>query len=139
MSLSLVASEKIYLLDKFLDVLASPFLSILVFYQHLIFMSRYIDEDDLLRFMIKEEVDLVFPLLGGGETGRIDRKDLTDWVVRQFLFQFGLQFFCCLVNLFAHSMLLVPEFFSWSLEYATLKLQKFFTLYTLRKNIRSIL
>lgn len=86
MSLSLVASEKIYLLDKFLDVLASPFLSILVFYQHLIFMSRYIDEDDLLRFMIKEEVDLVFPLLAGGETGRIDRKDLTDWVVRQFLF-----------------------------------------------------
>jgi hypothetical protein len=49
-------------------------------------MSRYIDEDDLMRFMIKEEVDLVFPLLEGGETGRIDRKDLTDWVVRQFPF-----------------------------------------------------
>lgn len=61
-------------------------------------MSRYIDENDLLRFMVKEEVDLVFPLLEGGETGRIDRKDLTDWVVRQLLFvllkfQFGLQFF----------------------------------------------
>jgi hypothetical protein len=36
--------------------------------------------------MVKEEVDLVFPLLEGGETGRIDSKDLTDWVVRQFLF-----------------------------------------------------
>jgi hypothetical protein len=64
-------------------------------------MSRYINEDDLLRFMVKEEVDLVFPLLEG-EAGRIDRKDLSDWVVRQFLFvllkfQFGLQFsFCCL-------------------------------------------
>jgi hypothetical protein len=63
-------------------------------------MSRYINEDDLLRFMVKEEVDLVFPLLEG-EAGRIDRKDLSDWVVRQFLFvllkfQFGLQFsFCC--------------------------------------------
>jgi hypothetical protein len=78
-------------------------------------MSRYIDEDDLMRFMIKEEVDLVFPLLEGGETGRIDRKDLTDWVVRQFpfvllKFQFGLQFLCCPLNLFAHIMLLVPEF-----------------------------
>ncbi len=48
-------------------------------------MSRYINEDDLLRFMVKEEVDLVFPLLEG-EAGRIDRKDLSDWVVRQFLF-----------------------------------------------------
>ncbi|XP_059453227.1 mechanosensitive ion channel protein 10-like [Corylus avellana] len=45
---------------------------------------KYIDEDDLMRFMIKEEVDLVFPLLEGGETGRIDRKDLTDWVVKVY-------------------------------------------------------
>ncbi|GLT71941.1 hypothetical protein SLA2020_439230 [Shorea laevis] len=42
---------------------------------------KYIDENDLLRFMVKEEVDLVFPLLEGGETGRIDSKDLSDWVV----------------------------------------------------------
>ncbi|KAJ6745817.1 MECHANOSENSITIVE ION CHANNEL PROTEIN 9 [Salix koriyanagi] len=45
---------------------------------------KYIDEDDLLRFMIKEEVDLVFPLLEGCETGRIDRKALTNWVVRVY-------------------------------------------------------
>ncbi|XP_062097081.1 mechanosensitive ion channel protein 10-like [Humulus lupulus] len=44
---------------------------------------KYIDEDDLLRFMIKEEVDLVFPMFGA-ENGRIDRKALTDWVVRVF-------------------------------------------------------
>lgn len=42
---------------------------------------RYIDEEDLLRFMIKEEVDLVFPLFEGAETGRIDKKALADWVV----------------------------------------------------------
>jgi hypothetical protein len=38
-------------------------------------------------------VDLVFPLLEGGETGRIDSKDLTDWVVRQFLFLLLMFFF----------------------------------------------
>ncbi|PON46343.1 Mechanosensitive ion channel [Parasponia andersonii] len=45
--------------------------------------SKYIDEDDLLRFMIKEEVDLVLPLFGT-ENGRIDRKALTDWVVKVY-------------------------------------------------------
>ncbi|KAF7830428.1 mechanosensitive ion channel protein 10 [Senna tora] len=44
----------------------------------------YIDEDDLLRFMIKEELDLVFPLFEGSETGRIDRKGLTNWVVKVY-------------------------------------------------------
>jgi hypothetical protein len=48
-------------------------------------MTRYIDEEDLLRFMIKEEVDLVFPLFEGYETGRVDRKALTNWVVWHFL------------------------------------------------------
>ncbi|KAJ4830844.1 hypothetical protein Tsubulata_028534 [Turnera subulata] len=43
---------------------------------------KYIDEEDLLRFMIKEEVDLVFPLFEGFETGRIERKALIDWVSR---------------------------------------------------------
>ncbi|KAL4649230.1 hypothetical protein ACB092_01G000400 [Castanea dentata] len=38
--------------------------------------SKYIDEYDFLRFMIKEEVDLVFPLFEGADTGRIDRKAL---------------------------------------------------------------
>lgn len=42
----------------------------------------YIEEEDLLRFMIKEEVDLVFPLFdGAAETGRITRKAFTEWVV----------------------------------------------------------
>lgn len=44
-------------------------------------MRRYIDELDLRRFMIKEEVDLVFPLIDVAETGQIDRKALTEWVV----------------------------------------------------------
>ncbi|XP_028777354.1 mechanosensitive ion channel protein 10-like isoform X2 [Neltuma alba] len=46
--------------------------------------SLYIDEDDLRRFMIKEEVNLVFPLFDGAETGRIDRKALTSWVLRVY-------------------------------------------------------
>ena len=100
MSLRLVPSEKIYFLEKFCNVLVffSSLCYCLVFSQHLLYMSRYIDEDNLLRFMIKEEVDLVFPLFEGAETGRIDRKALTDWVVRYFLFiliklQFTIQFF----------------------------------------------
>lgn len=44
----------------------------------------YIDEDDLLRFMIKVEVDLVFPLFEGAETGKIDRKALTSWVIKVY-------------------------------------------------------
>ncbi|XP_010536166.1 PREDICTED: mechanosensitive ion channel protein 10-like [Tarenaya hassleriana] len=44
----------------------------------------YIDEDDLLRFMIKEEVDLVFPLFEGSENGKITRKALTEWVVKVY-------------------------------------------------------
>ena len=43
----------------------------------------FIEEEDLLRFMIKEEVDLVFPLFdGAAETGKITRKAFTEWVVR---------------------------------------------------------
>lgn len=49
-------------------------------------MNRYIDEDELRRFMIKEEVRLVFPLLAEPETGQITRKSLTDWVVRSSMF-----------------------------------------------------
>ncbi|VVB17125.1 unnamed protein product [Arabis nemorensis] len=44
-----------------------------------------IDEDDLRRFMIKEEVDLVLPLIEGAETtGKITRKAFTDWVVQVY-------------------------------------------------------
>ncbi|KAJ4708967.1 Mechanosensitive ion channel protein [Melia azedarach] len=46
--------------------------------------SKNIEEDDLLQFMIKEEVELLFPLIEGWETGRIDRKALTDWVVKVY-------------------------------------------------------
>ncbi|XP_010047384.2 mechanosensitive ion channel protein 10 [Eucalyptus grandis] len=45
---------------------------------------KYFDEDDLRRFMIKEEVDLIFPLLEGAEDGKIDRKSLTNWVVKVY-------------------------------------------------------
>ncbi|KAL7001813.1 hypothetical protein U1Q18_002961 [Sarracenia purpurea var. burkii] len=44
----------------------------------------YIYENDLRRFMIKEEVDIVFPLFEGSETGRIDKKNFTDWVVKVY-------------------------------------------------------
>ncbi|XP_027084595.1 mechanosensitive ion channel protein 10 isoform X2 [Coffea arabica] len=42
---------------------------------------RYIDEMDLRRFMIKEEVDIVLPMIDVAETGQIDRKALTHWVM----------------------------------------------------------
>ncbi|XP_022851850.1 mechanosensitive ion channel protein 10-like [Olea europaea var. sylvestris] len=42
---------------------------------------NYIDELDLRRFMIKEEVDFVFPMIDTAETGQINRKALTEWVV----------------------------------------------------------
>ncbi|CAF1697153.1 hypothetical protein HID58_050526 [Brassica napus] len=45
----------------------------------------FIEEEDLLRFMIKEEVDLVFPLFdGAAETGKITRKAFTEWVVKVY-------------------------------------------------------
>ncbi|KAJ4882980.1 Mechanosensitive ion channel protein 10 [Raphanus sativus] len=48
-------------------------------------LCSYIEEEDLLRFMIKEEVDLVFPLFdGAAETGRITRKAFTEWVVKVY-------------------------------------------------------
>ncbi|XP_040971798.1 mechanosensitive ion channel protein 10 [Gossypium hirsutum] len=50
----------------------------------MLFMTSYIDEDDLLRFMIKEEVDLVFPLFEGSNTGKIDRKSFTNWVIKVY-------------------------------------------------------
>ncbi|KAL3500843.1 hypothetical protein ACH5RR_039936 [Cinchona calisaya] len=47
-------------------------------------VSKYIDEMDLRRFMIKEEVDIVLPMIDVTETGHIDRKALTDWVVKVY-------------------------------------------------------
>ncbi|OIV96424.1 hypothetical protein TanjilG_09851 [Lupinus angustifolius] len=45
---------------------------------------EYIDDYDLRRFMIKEEVDLVLPLLAQVETGQINRKSLTEWVLKVY-------------------------------------------------------
>ncbi|KVH93611.1 Like-Sm (LSM) domain-containing protein [Cynara cardunculus var. scolymus] len=41
----------------------------------------YIEDLDLRRFMIKEEVDIVFPMIDVTDEGHIDRKCLTEWVV----------------------------------------------------------
>ncbi|KAL1834527.1 mechanosensitive ion channel protein 10 isoform X2 [Daucus carota subsp. sativus] len=46
--------------------------------------SMYIYELDLRRFMLKEEVDLVFPLIDVAEMGQIDKKALTEWVVKVY-------------------------------------------------------
>ncbi|CAH1419475.1 unnamed protein product [Lactuca virosa] len=46
--------------------------------------SEYIEDIDLRRFMIREEVDIVFPMIDVAEKGKIDRKTLTDWVVKVF-------------------------------------------------------
>lgn len=62
----------------------SPFIYAYMYPKNLI--VRYIEEEDLLRFMIKEEVDLVFPLIEGWDKGQIDRKALTDWVVRSLMY-----------------------------------------------------
>ncbi|XVE97921.1 hypothetical protein REPUB_Repub03eG0060600 [Reevesia pubescens] len=48
--------------------------------------SKYIEEEDLLRFMKKEEVDNVLPLFEGAlETGKIKRKTLKNWLVNVYL------------------------------------------------------
>ncbi|MED6115380.1 hypothetical protein PIB30_089903 [Stylosanthes scabra] len=44
----------------------------------------YIDEYELRRFMIKEEVDLVYPQLASADTGQITRKSLADWVLKVY-------------------------------------------------------
>ncbi|CAN4128384.1 unnamed protein product [Withania somnifera] len=46
--------------------------------------TKYIDEYDLRRFLIKEEVDIVFPMIDVAESGQIDRKALTEWVVKVY-------------------------------------------------------
>ncbi|XP_071742065.1 mechanosensitive ion channel protein 10-like [Rutidosis leptorrhynchoides] len=46
--------------------------------------STYIEDLDLRRFMIKEEVDIVFPMIDVADKGQIDRKTLTEWVVKVY-------------------------------------------------------
>lgn len=44
---------------------------------------RYIEEDDMLRYMPKEEVDNAFPLFeGAAESKRIKKSAFRNWVVR---------------------------------------------------------
>ncbi|XP_027338360.1 mechanosensitive ion channel protein 10-like [Abrus precatorius] len=48
--------------------------------------SKYIEKEDLLRFMKNEEVENVFPLFEGAvETGKIKRKSLKNWLVKVYL------------------------------------------------------
>ncbi|KAG4946563.1 hypothetical protein AAZX31_15G168000 [Glycine max] len=48
--------------------------------------NKYIEKDDLLRFMKNEEVENVLPLFEGAvETGRIKRKSLKNWLVKVYL------------------------------------------------------
>ncbi|KAH6761365.1 mechanosensitive channel of small conductance-like 10 [Perilla frutescens var. frutescens] len=46
--------------------------------------SMHIYELDLIRFMIKEEVEVVFPMIDVAETGKIDRKALIEWVLKVY-------------------------------------------------------
>ncbi|KAL6208067.1 hypothetical protein ACLB2K_019019 [Fragaria x ananassa] len=46
--------------------------------------AKYIEEWDLLRFMIEEEVELVWPLIDVAKTGQVDRKTLTEWVLKVY-------------------------------------------------------
>ncbi|KEH35881.1 putative mechanosensitive ion channel MscS, LSM domain-containing protein [Medicago truncatula] len=43
-----------------------------------------IDENELRRFMIKDEVPFVFPLLAQADTGLITKKSLADWVLKVY-------------------------------------------------------
>ena len=55
---------------------------------------RYIEEEDLRKFLTEEEVQTIFPLFDGAlETGKIKKSAFRDWVVSSlilFLFLLGL-------------------------------------------------
>ncbi|KAJ0981165.1 hypothetical protein J5N97_009420 [Dioscorea zingiberensis] len=47
---------------------------------------KYIEEEDLLRFLSKEELEIVLPLFeGAAETGKIKKSALKNWVVKCYL------------------------------------------------------
>lgn len=49
----------------------------------LVYGTRFIEEDDLLPYMPKEEVDNAFPLFeGAAESKRIKKSAFRNWVVR---------------------------------------------------------
>ncbi|XP_057799691.1 mechanosensitive ion channel protein 10-like isoform X2 [Salvia miltiorrhiza] len=45
---------------------------------------KHIEELDLSRFMIKEEVEFVFPMIDVAESGKIERKALIEWVLKVY-------------------------------------------------------
>lgn len=45
------------------------------------FVCRYIEEEDLLRFLSKEEVTYVLPLFEGAVERKIKKSALRNWVV----------------------------------------------------------
>ncbi|XP_038897085.1 mechanosensitive ion channel protein 10-like [Benincasa hispida] len=46
--------------------------------------KKFIQEEDLLKFMVKEEIDLVLPHFEVDETRKIDKKALINWVVKVY-------------------------------------------------------
>ncbi|KAK6934886.1 Mechanosensitive ion channel MscS [Dillenia turbinata] len=48
--------------------------------------AKYIEEEDLMRFLTRVEVHTIFPLFEGAlETGRITRSSFRNWVVRAYI------------------------------------------------------
>ncbi|KAL5549684.1 hypothetical protein UlMin_004915 [Ulmus minor] len=47
--------------------------------------AKYIDEEDLLRFLKSEEVYTIFPLFEGSETGKISKSAFKNWVVHAYV------------------------------------------------------
>lgn len=78
--LSAVLSEKKHSYFKCLLILCPYFIL------KILHSRRYIEEEDLRRFMYKDEVETVFMMLeGAAETGKITRNDLKHWMVRRYL------------------------------------------------------
>lgn len=93
----MAASENFYLFPKnSSNILTTCSLNFIFSLFFSIKWTRHIEEDDLLRFLKKEEVDLVLPLFeGAAESGKIKRKALKNWLVTSlfgfFIFFFGLK------------------------------------------------
>ncbi|XP_054780892.1 mechanosensitive ion channel protein 10-like isoform X2 [Prosopis cineraria] len=48
--------------------------------------AKYIEEEDLLRFLKRDEVYMIFPLFGGAlETGKITKSSFRNWVVQAYV------------------------------------------------------
>ncbi|KAH7525224.1 hypothetical protein FEM48_Zijuj06G0202400 [Ziziphus jujuba var. spinosa] len=46
--------------------------------------AKYIEEEDLLRFLKGEEVSTIFPLFEGSESGKISKSSFRNWVVHAY-------------------------------------------------------